>query len=322
MTSSHSEVYPRDSWGFCNQMSEGAGAGDAGTCEYPYERNKQSSAYIPDHVGKFVHKGKNKWSNGKNQRFCVTTGWYLQRSFWGGRAAVVLAAAAEVAGNIASDRLSGMPATAIKSELYWNQWVYKHSVDKKHNFRILGHSYNYPNNTKGFGDWIAQKATGIIVRDQDFGWQSNPEIEIASVPGQCLDTFLKPFVGLYGCHHGGKTQAWHFENGVVSTAHESVQRCLDATGVHVDEPVNLAGCATDDGEEGGPPKKSQTWDFVAETGQLKSKSTGLCMDVVTKPPHDKRPAVLSVCKSGAKFQKFTLTPLSMLTCTQKWCRKQ
>ena len=71
-------VYPRDSWGFCNQMSEGPGTNTAGVhCEYPYERNKQSSASIPDEVGKFVQKGKNKWSNGKNQRFCVTTGWYV-----------------------------------------------------------------------------------------------------------------------------------------------------------------------------------------------------------------------------------------------------
>eukprot|EP00729_Bicosta_minor_P005382 gene5382-13354_t len=131
-------VYPRDSWGFCNQMSEGPGTNTAGVhCEYPYERNKQSSASIPDEVGKFVQKGKNKWSNGKNQRFCVTTGWYLQGNFWGGRTKFLLPGLAEVAADIASDRLTGMPSDAIKSESYWNHWVYKHSPDKETNFRIL-----------------------------------------------------------------------------------------------------------------------------------------------------------------------------------------
>jgi hypothetical protein len=39
---------------------------------YPFERNEQSSAHIPADVGKFVVKGKNKWPNGKNQRYVLT----------------------------------------------------------------------------------------------------------------------------------------------------------------------------------------------------------------------------------------------------------
>lgn len=96
-------------------------------------------------------------------------------------------------------------------------------------------------------------------------------------------------------------------------------RCLDASGVGASDPVNLAACVE---EEDGSPKKSQTWDFHEATGQLKSIATDLCLDVVTKPPHDKRPAVLTECKVGSQYQKFSMTPLSMLTCTQKWCAKK
>jgi hypothetical protein len=101
---------------------EKANAGSS--CEYPYERNKQSSAFVPDDIGKFVYKGKNKWSNGKNQRFSVTTGWYLQDSFWGGKSQHVMAAMVEIAADITKDRNSGLPAAAIDREKYWNHYVH------------------------------------------------------------------------------------------------------------------------------------------------------------------------------------------------------
>ena len=102
------------------------------------------------------------------------------------------------------------------------------------------------------------------------------------------------------------------------TAHENMQRCIDADEGKVDAPVKLAACSDDP----TTPHPTQVWEFIKQTGQLRSKAyTTMCLDVKTTPPHDKRPTVLAKCVDGSELQQFTITPLSMLKCTQKWCKK-
>ena len=286
-------MFPRDEWAFCDPYRDGEGI-----CRYPFERNAQSHAYIPKEIGKDIIKGTYKWSNGRNQRYMVTTAHYFQSGFWGGRAKYVRAALEEMEEGMAADRDAGTPLRDMGSEKYFNHYMWKHSSDPQMNMRVLGHSFQYPSVTRGFGPWVLEKHEPLIVHKNSFNWQMDEQVEIAAQTGQCLDLFMKPFLGLYGCHHGGRTQSWIYSGQIIATGAETVRRCLSAKEAKAGQSAKLIGCEDDSGLA-----DTEKWTF-SKLGHIQNVGTGMCLDVTHKPPHGKEPTVLKPCDDANVYQKF------------------
>jgi hypothetical protein len=62
--------YPRNHDGWCFRETGQA------MCQFPYDRNPRSHAYIPDDVGKFHYTSVG--GKGVKHRYLVSTWWYFQ----------------------------------------------------------------------------------------------------------------------------------------------------------------------------------------------------------------------------------------------------
>eukprot|EP00039_Didymoeca_costata_P008995 m.119417 g.119417 ORF g.119417 m.119417 type:complete len:593 (-) comp14315_c0_seq3:1527-3305(-) len=320
-------MYPRFEWAWCDPWRQGAGV-----CQFPYERDARSAAYMPPDLGKVIIKGKYKWSNGRNQRYIQTTGWYVHSGFWGGRRAFIQAAVEEISLGILDDVQNGFEPEKIDPEKHWNHYIYHARKSPDFDTRILGHAFMYPKHSFGFGPWITDHVKPVMTLMTVWPWSSSDIIEIAAETSQCLDTFMKPKVGLYGCHHMGTTQGWHclfsydamyiahfytsirqISNGTIS-ANDGSGLCLDGTNAGAGQEVKLSECDHD------RLQLAKKWSYNLIERTIQNMQTGLCLDVVHDPPHKREPVIVSEC-TGNAYQRFNIIPLALLTCTHDWCVK-
>eukprot|EP00039_Didymoeca_costata_P012567 m.181663 g.181663 ORF g.181663 m.181663 type:complete len:562 (-) comp15515_c0_seq14:2131-3816(-) len=290
-------MYPRYDLGWCKPEDPGT----RGWCQYPYDRNPKSNAYIPEGHGRYV----------KEKKYVVSNSYYLQSAFWGGKSLKVVAMFKELIPNIEADNQNGIFSRILQDERHFNYYFWKHSNDSSINFRILPPSYLYPFVTRGFTDWVTKENRAIITHG--IGKKSGKLIKGATdimCEGnrKCVDLFSGKPVGLYSCNHVADSQGFIFEkSGIIRTASRGVPLCLDGTAIAVAESVNLTKCSNTPGMQ---------WTHNAITQQIINKESGLCLDPLTDPDVFKErskmlkpPLGINKCIKGSKFQMFKFRPI-------------
>eukprot|EP00040_Diaphanoeca_grandis_P037725 m.248889 g.248889 ORF g.248889 m.248889 type:complete len:636 (+) comp33866_c5_seq1:122-2029(+) len=314
-------MYPRDHEGWCHR------ADGQPMCMFPYDRNPQSQAYIPPHVGKFLHTTVG--GRGVVRTYMVSTWWYLQSAFWGGRSVYIYEMLVDLANRVNVDRKANRYSMAVQDERYFNYYMWAQSSNSSKNLRILSHSFLFPYRNEGFGDWVKEKHRPIIYHGTKVpGKQDVGEVDIGTIStNQCLGFFLNPQVGMFGCHHGGGMQGWIVEtsDGVPvewpppphtwvrfrqATTNHQWSQCIQGN-MKPAEAAAIQTCRNDD--------DGILWQ-QDESNRIVNKKSQLCMDVMTKPPHKREPLLLQPCSSDSPFQRFKITTIGSVKCTQKWCK--
>lgn len=315
-------MYPRDNEGWCYRQD------GQPMCAFPYDRNPSSMAFIPEQVGKFFHTTTG--GKGVVRKYLVSTFWYFQSAFWGGKKAHILYMLNELARRVDVDRKAHRYSQTVQDERYFNFWMWKQSKNSSINIRVLSHSYLYPFRSDGFGDWVTKKHRPIIYHGTKVpGKLTLGEVDIGVMSTNvCLGYFLNPQVGLFGCHHGGGMQGWIAENANGSvvdwpsapnirvrfrqaTTNHKWSQCLGGD-VNPGSPAKLPLCSN--GGEG------ILWIYDS-SNRLKNIKSGLCIDAMTKPPHKREPLLVQPC-SDSVYQNWKITVIGSVECKQKWCKKE
>eukprot|EP00039_Didymoeca_costata_P002868 m.63280 g.63280 ORF g.63280 m.63280 type:complete len:224 (+) comp11572_c0_seq3:183-854(+) len=103
----------------------------------------------------------------------------------------------------------------VQDERYLNYYIWREYKNPDKNIRILSHSYLYPYRSDGFGEWVTKKHRPIIYHGiyKTPGKLVQGEIQfLVKSTKMCIGYFLRPKVGLFGCHGGGGMQGWVIED--------------------------------------------------------------------------------------------------------------
>ena len=217
----------------------------------------------------------------------------------------------------------------VQDERYLNHYIWREHTNASKKIRILSHSYLYPYRDDGFGDWVVKHNRPIIYHGiyKTPGKLTKGEIQLfVKSTKQCIGYFLRPKVGLFGCHGGGGMQGWVVETDTkqpISWPMIEFARLRQATTY-----ATWAECLNGDVEPGQPARlsfcdRSESdailWSYHSGTGHLVNKKSGLCLDAATKPPHKRIPTLMSSCSDAAEFQAWVGQAIESLKCTQSWC---
>eukprot|EP00039_Didymoeca_costata_P016090 m.281996 g.281996 ORF g.281996 m.281996 type:complete len:311 (+) comp16336_c0_seq24:57-989(+) len=286
-------MYPRYDFGWCKPGDPST----RGWCQFPYDRNPKSKACIPHGEGRYVKEGK----------YVVSTWYYFQSAFWGGKGRHVLKMFNELIPNIDEDCANNIYSRILQDERHFNYYMWKHSNDSDINIRVLSPSFLYPNQVFQHTDWIKKENRGIIVHG--IGKKSGKLIKGAQAifcvgNRRCVDLFSGRPLGFFGCNRVADSQGWIFEKtGVIRAASRGDWVCIDGTSKTALSSVNLTSC-----DEGNP---GMQWDLVGDTEQIVNRQTRLCLDTLVDPKKypdrakdPKAPLGVNKCIKNYKFQKF------------------
>jgi hypothetical protein len=79
-------------------------------CEYPYERKKASTAYIPEEYGKFKRELRT------GEKVTIANSYYLQSAFWGGKSKFIIPCLKELQRRVNVDIENGYISSIIQDE--------------------------------------------------------------------------------------------------------------------------------------------------------------------------------------------------------------
>jgi len=286
-------MYPRYQYGWCKPGDPNT----RGFCQFPYDRNPKSKAFIPDGHGRYV----------KEQKYVVSNSYYLQSAFWGGKSEHVLKMFRELIPNIDEDCKNGVYSRILQDERHFNYYFWKHSNDSDINIRILSPSYLFPHHPIGFTDWVLKENRPIVVHG--IGKKSGKLIMGSSEifcegTRRCIDLFSGKPLGFFGCNHVADSQGWKYEKSkIIRTSARGIPSCIDGEGIAAGEAVNLTPC--------DKTNTAMQWEHDAATGQLKNIKTGLCLDPLVDPKkypenvkNKRAPLCVSTCEANYKYQRF------------------
>eukprot|EP00037_Helgoeca_nana_P030268 m.372486 g.372486 ORF g.372486 m.372486 type:complete len:591 (+) comp28148_c0_seq3:361-2133(+) len=258
-------MYPRHDKGWCVH-------GKLTMCEYPYERKKASTAYIPEEYGKFKRELRT------GEKVTIANSYYLQSAFWGGKSKFIIPCLKELQRRVNVDIENGYISSIIQDERYVNWWFWKHSNDSSINIRMLKNAYLYPFRETGFGAWVVNASRPIMIHGTAKAGKmiiGEAEIKVSGgaggKSGTCYDSFLKNKIGTYSCHDEefrGGTQGFIWLDNKIRTS-ETIKLCADGTGLGANKPVRMGKCTNSTG---------QLWDFDSKTKRLVNRETKLCLD--------------------------------------------
>eukprot|EP00041_Stephanoeca_diplocostata_P008622 m.127470 g.127470 ORF g.127470 m.127470 type:complete len:588 (+) comp17411_c0_seq10:276-2039(+) len=293
-------MYPRYDFGWCKPGDPST----RGWCRYPFWRNENSTAYIPEGHGRYVYEGK----------YVVSNAYYYQSAFWGGKSSKVIELMEELIPRINTNRKNGIYSKIIQDELFLNWYLWKHQNDSDKNIRVLSPSYLYPFSPRGFTDWVTKENRPIIVHGigKKPGKLINGAMEVHCVGlRQCVDMFAGTGwnkVGFYGCHHVADSQGFkHEASGIIRSVSAGVHKCMDSTGLKPLDDLMFSTCNSSN--------RAMQWDHDGKTNQLVNRATKLCLDplreslyteTVNKNIKDmkKRPLGVNRCVADNDYQKF------------------
>lgn len=287
-------MYPRWDFGWCKPGDPNT----RGYCQFPYDRNPKSKACIPHGEGRYVKEGK----------YVVSTWYYFQSAFWGGKTRHVLKMFDELIPNIEEDNRNGVYSRILQDERHFNYYFWKHSNDSDINIRVLSPSYLYPRQVYQYTDWIKKENRPIIVHG--IGKKSGKLIRGAMAIKcigckRCIDLFSGRPVGLFHCNFVADSQGWIREKTkVIRAASRGMHACIDGTDLNAEESVNLNEC--DDQNPG------QQWEYNEATQHLMNKQTGMCLDSMIDPGRypdkakdPKTALAVNDCILDSEYQKFS-----------------